>query len=109
MFDLAVHIKVQDHSKLEYFDFHLTEMAKKCPLEAGCIYYKVHKITEKVDIEKREIKNEFLVVETWESEKAWKQHLQLEAYLTHYKESLLPFLERDVYFLDDLNKGSHAV
>jgi len=77
-------------------------MANKCPLEPGCIYYKVNKITEKVDDHRKEVLNEFMIVETWESEDAWKNHLLLDTYLMHYKKCLIPLLERDVYFLKDI-------
>lgn|GEM_PF-5198337 len=104
MLNLTVHVKVKDNSNIEKFEYHLGEMAKKCPLEPGCIYYKVNKITEKVGSERKKINGEFLIIETWESEEAWKKHLELETYLTHYKTSLIDLLERDVYFLEDINE-----
>ncbi len=102
MFNLVVHIKSKDRSNISVLEYHLGEMAKMCPSEPGCIYYKVHKINEKVSEEREKIIDEFLVVETWGSEEDWKNHLQLETYLIHYKESVLPLLERDVYFLEEL-------
>jgi len=103
MFSLSVHVKVKKNSDISKFEYHLGEMAKKCPLEVGCIYYKVNRITEKVDDERKNVMGEFLIVESWESEVAWKNHLQLETYLEHYKNSLVDLLERDVYFLEDMN------
>lgn len=102
MFNLTVHVNVIDSSHISKFEYHLGEMAKKCPLEPGCIFYKVNKITEKVDDQRREIKNEFLIIESWESEDAWRNHLELETYITHYKNSLSDLLDRSVYFLEDI-------
>jgi len=103
MFNLTVHVKVKQNSDISTFEYHLGEMAKKCPLEGGCIYYIVNRITEKVDDKIRDIQGEYMIVESWESEVAWKKHLQLETYLNHYKDALVDLLERDVYFLEDMN------
>jgi len=101
MFNLVVHIKSKDNSNISELTYHLGEMAKRCPLEPGCIYYKVHKITEKTSDEKAKVSGEFLVVETWDSEESWKKHLLMDTYLIHYKNSILPLLDRDVYFLEE--------
>ncbi len=86
MFCINVVLTVKAESQIDRVAELLTAAGRLSREEPGCVSFEVCHSTNDPRI--------ILLCERWESEQAWKEHREREAFLTIYQPQVLPLVDR---------------
>jgi quinol monooxygenase YgiN len=94
MFCLNVFLTVRDPGNVDSVKHMLTQCGRLSRAEPGCLSFDV--------CHARDTPQSFILCERWESEQAWREHREREAFQTIYQPKVLPLVERTPYICDVL-------